>query len=56
VLEGVSATGEYRGLYPQNELIYWREVWLERLSKSPDTACHARHQGPTDLPQQEAPR
>lgn len=42
VLAGVSATGEYRGLYPQNELIYWREVWLERLSKAPDTASHAR--------------
>jgi len=56
VLEGVSATGEYRGLYPQNELIYWREVWLERLSNAPDTASHARHQGPSDLPQQEAPR
>src|SRR5450631_106513 len=31
VLEGVSATGEYLGLCPQNELIYWREAWLERL-------------------------
>jgi hypothetical protein len=42
VLEGVSATGEYRGLYPQNELIFWREVWLERLSKAPDTVPLAR--------------
>jgi hypothetical protein len=39
VLEGVSATGEYLGLYPQNELIYWREVWLERVSKEPETAA-----------------
>jgi hypothetical protein len=32
VLEGVAATGEYLGLCPQNELIYWRECWLERLT------------------------
>jgi hypothetical protein len=32
ILEGVSATGEYLGLCPQNELIYWREAWLERLT------------------------
>jgi hypothetical protein len=32
VLEGVAATGEYLGLCPQNELIYWREAWLERTS------------------------
>jgi hypothetical protein len=31
ILEGVVATGEYLGLCPQNELIYWREAWLERL-------------------------
>ena len=31
ILEGVAATGEYLGLCPQNELIYWREAWLERL-------------------------
>ena len=35
VLDGVSATGEYIGLCPQNELIYWREVWLERVSNAP---------------------
>lgn len=33
VLEGVNGTGEYRCLCPQNELLYWREVWLERLSE-----------------------
>jgi hypothetical protein len=32
VLEGVSASGEYLGLCPQNELIYWREVWLQRIA------------------------
>jgi hypothetical protein len=31
ILEGVAATGEYLGLCPQNELIFWREAWLERL-------------------------
>ena len=38
VLEGVKGTGEYVGLCPQNELIFWREVWLERLSKAPDSS------------------
>ena len=42
ILEGVTGTGEYLGLCPQNELIFWREVWLERLSKAPDAASHAR--------------
>lgn len=31
VLAGVSATGEYLGLCPQNELIFWHEIWLERV-------------------------
>lgn len=34
-LEGVTATGEYLGLCPQNELIFWREVWLERAPSFP---------------------
>jgi len=38
VLEGVAATGEYLGLCPQNELIYWREVWLERLASRPEVS------------------
>ena len=41
VLEGVTSGGEYRGLYPQNELIFWREVWLERVGKAPDVALQA---------------
>lgn len=32
VLEKVSATGEYLSLCPQNELIYWREAWLQRIT------------------------
>jgi hypothetical protein len=38
VLEGVSATGEYLGLCPQNELIYWREAWLERVTSRADVS------------------
>jgi hypothetical protein len=38
VLDGVSATGEYLGLCPQNELIYWREAWLERLASRPEVS------------------
>ncbi|MGC2395575.1 MAG: hypothetical protein WA579_06210 [Rhodomicrobium sp.] len=41
VLEGVTSGGEYRGLYPQNELIFWREVWLERVGEAPEVAFHA---------------
>jgi hypothetical protein len=42
VLEGVTSTGEYYGLCPQNELIYWREVWLERVNETQDAAATAR--------------
>lgn len=42
VLEGVVATGEYIGLSPLSDLIFWREVWLERLSKAWDQASPAR--------------
>jgi len=31
VLEGVTASGEYLALCPQNEVIFWREIWLERI-------------------------
>jgi hypothetical protein len=30
VLEGVRASGEYRGFNPEDEHIFWREIWLER--------------------------
>jgi len=42
ILEGATGTGEYHGLCPQSDLIYWREVWLERLSKASDTVPLAR--------------
>jgi hypothetical protein len=40
VLAGVSATGEYLGLCPQNELIFWHEIWLERVGgcRTPSTS------------------
>jgi hypothetical protein len=31
ILDGVTATGEYQGFNPENEYIFWREVWLERV-------------------------
>jgi hypothetical protein len=34
VLDGVRATGEYLAFNPEDEHIFWREIWLERL-KSP---------------------
>ena len=42
VLEGVSATGEYLGLCPQNELIFWREAWLERVSSRVEMSSPAQ--------------
>src|SRR5262249_6251978 len=34
VLDGVTATGEYQGFNPENEYIFWREVWLARAALS----------------------
>jgi hypothetical protein len=31
ILEGVTASGEYQGFNPENEYIFWREIWLERV-------------------------
>jgi len=31
ILEGVRNTGEYAGFNPEDEYIFWREIWLERL-------------------------
>ncbi len=33
VLDGVTATGEYFGFNPENEYIFWREIWLERCDE-----------------------
>jgi hypothetical protein len=40
ILDGVTATGEYQGFNPENEYIFWREVWLERVepSRTPSAA------------------
>lgn len=32
ILEGATATGEYVAFNPENEHIFWREAWLERLA------------------------
>lgn len=32
ILEGVTATGEYLAFNPENEYIFWREIWLERVN------------------------
>ena len=31
-LEGVTATGEYHEFAPLDERIYWREIWLQRIT------------------------
>ncbi len=30
VLQGITATGEYLGFNPEDEHIFWREIWMER--------------------------
>jgi hypothetical protein len=32
ILDGVTAKGDYHRFNPQNEFIFWREIWLERVS------------------------
>lgn len=32
LLDGVVATGEYQAFNPENEYIFWREIWLERVT------------------------
>jgi hypothetical protein len=32
LLHGVTATGEYVAWNPENEFIFWREIWLERVN------------------------
>jgi hypothetical protein len=34
ILDGVMSTGEYQGFNPENEFVFWREVWLERVAPS----------------------
>ena len=44
ILDGVTATGEYQGFNPENEYIFWREVWLERVA--PSDTLPAPHREP----------
>jgi hypothetical protein len=41
VLDGVSSTGEYLAFCPQNDLIFWREIWLERVGVAAHAAPHS---------------
>lgn len=36
ILEGCTATGEYLAFNPENEHIFWREIWLERVTPAVD--------------------
>jgi hypothetical protein len=36
ILDGVTATGEYLGFAPQNDAIFWREIWLARVPAEGD--------------------
>jgi len=38
ILEGVTATGEYLAFCPQNDAIFWREIWLQRVEQQGDSA------------------
>ena len=51
VLDGVTSGGEYRGLYPQNELIFWREVWLERVGKAQTSRSRQQSNQRRNLPE-----
>jgi hypothetical protein len=44
ILDGVTATGEYQGFNPENEYIFWREIWLERVA--PSDTLPAPHREP----------
>jgi hypothetical protein len=34
ILDGVTGTGEFLRFCPQNEYVFWREIWLERVHPS----------------------
>ena len=44
ILDGVTAIGEYQGFNPENDYIFWREVWLERVA--PSDTLPASHREP----------
>jgi hypothetical protein len=45
ILDGVTATGEYHEFAPLDERIYWREIWLERLTREVTTDLRAEDHG-----------
>jgi hypothetical protein len=34
-LEGVTGSGEFLTFCPQNDFVFWREIWLERVETEP---------------------
>ena len=36
ILQGVTCNGEYHQFCPRSEYIYWREIWLQRVSGTSD--------------------
>lgn len=36
ILQGVTCNGEYHQFCPRSEYIYWREIWLQRVSDTSD--------------------
>lgn len=45
ILEGVTASGEYHAYSSLDELIYWHEIWLERVQAEPSQTNPMRAQG-----------
>jgi hypothetical protein len=53
-LEDVTATGEYHEFAPLDERIYWREIWLERVTG--ETAKSSRSENQSAFPQMQERR
>ena len=38
ILRGVDCSGEFQRFGAQNEYVFWREIWLERVASAPNPA------------------
>jgi len=38
ILQGVDCSGEFQRFGAQNEYVFWREIWLERVASAPNPA------------------
>jgi len=45
VLDRATATGEFMRFCPQNEFVFWREIWLERVAGSKSAKRSPQHSG-----------